>query len=84
MLFKALAVVGLSVLGGAAKAEEDFQQSSERGTVQVQYLLNDLRHPWGMAFLPDGQLLITERSGQLRSVAADFTGSSQVSGVPQV
>ncbi len=84
MLFKALAVVGLSVLGGAAQAEEDFQQSSERGTVQVQYLLNDLRHPWGMAFLPDGQLLITERSGQLRSVAADFTGSSQVSGVPQV
>jgi len=84
MLFKALAVVGLSVLGGAAQAEEDFQQSSERGTVQVQYLLNDLRHPWGMAFLPDGQLLITERSGQLRLVAADFSGSSQVSGVPQV
>ena len=84
MLVKALAIVGLSVLGGVAQAEENFTQASERGTVQVEYLLNDLRNPWGMAFLPDGQVLITERPGQLRLVAADFKTSADVDGVPEV
>jgi glucose/arabinose dehydrogenase len=86
MRYRALAVLGLAVVGSwaTAQADDNFQQPSERGTLQVEYLVNDLQHPWGMTFLPDGQVLITERPGQLRLVASDFTSSTVVSGVPSV
>lgn len=43
-----------------------------------------LEHPWGMALLPDGALLVTERPGRLRLVAADGSVSEPVAGVPEV
>jgi glucose/arabinose dehydrogenase len=43
-----------------------------------------LEHPWGLAFLPDGRLLVTERPGRLRLVAADGRLSDPLAGVPAV
>jgi glucose/arabinose dehydrogenase len=43
-----------------------------------------LSHPWGIAFLPDGKMLVTERPGTLRMVSADGTLSGTVTGVPEV
>jgi glucose/arabinose dehydrogenase len=43
-----------------------------------------LEHPWGMAFLPDGRLLVTERPGRLRVVAKNGEVSAPVRGVPEV
>ena len=39
---------------------------SEKQTVKLEVIAKDLETPWGMAFLPDGRLLITERPGRLR------------------
>jgi glucose/arabinose dehydrogenase len=45
---------------------EDRTIETETGKIKVETLVRGLDHPWGMAFLPDGRLLLTERAGQMR------------------
>ncbi|MDH4260036.1 MAG: PQQ-dependent sugar dehydrogenase [Gammaproteobacteria bacterium] len=43
-----------------------------------------LEHPWSLAFLPDGRMLVTERPGRLRYVTMKGDVSEPISGVPAV
>lgn len=43
-----------------------------------------LEHPWALAFLPDGRMLVTERPGRMRIVAADGSLSEPLAGLPAV
>lgn len=51
---------------------------------EVRQLVEGLDHPWGMAFLPDGRMLVTERPGRLRIVTATGAISPPVAGLPDV
>lgn len=52
--------------------------------VEVQTLASGLDHPWALAFLPDGRLLVTERAGRLRILDQNNNLSDPISGVPEV
>jgi glucose/arabinose dehydrogenase len=54
------------------------------GAVTVEELAGGLDHPWGLAFLPDGRLLVTERAGRLRILGTDKNLSAPLAGVPTV
>ncbi|MGM0672456.1 PQQ-dependent sugar dehydrogenase [Thioalkalivibrio sp.] len=56
------------------------------GTVAwtTETLARGLEHPWGLDFLPDGAMLVTERPGRLRVVSADGEISQPIEGVPEV
>ena len=56
--------------------------SSSAGNIKIERLAT-LELPWGMALLPDGRLLITEKPGRLR-IFADGKLSEPVQGVPKV
>jgi len=43
-----------------------------------------LEHPWGIASLPGGQYLVTERPGRMRVITADGGLSTEIGGLPQV
>lgn len=80
-----LLVLACAACGARESSPGDtVQAESQTGAVEVSTVANGLEHPWGLAFLPDGRMLVTERPGRLRIVDADGSLSAPVAGVPEV
>jgi len=57
--------------------------TAEQHKVRVVAVTKGLANPWSLAFLPSGEMLITERSGRLRIIRNGVLDSQPVAGVPQ-
>jgi glucose/arabinose dehydrogenase len=52
--------------------------------VRVETVASGLHNPWGIAILPDGRMLVTEKAGTLRLVSRDGRISAPLAGIPAV
>ena len=79
-LFLVAVTISLSQRGSAKEKVIDTKQ----GQIKVASVAKGLDQPWGLAFLPDGRMLVTEKPGTLRIVGKDGAVSDPIRGVPKV
>ena len=58
--------------------------TAEGQDIRVAVLVKGLAHPWSLAFLPDGSMLVTERVGRLRIIRNGVLDPEPIAGVPIV
>ena len=52
--------------------------------LQSEVIAGDLQNPWGLAFLPGGRFLVTERGGSLRIIEADGRLRAPITKLPAI
>jgi glucose/arabinose dehydrogenase len=91
----ALTLVGWLVVGHAQQQEIGLPvpplgpgpflfDTAEKVKIRVTVVTRGLSHPWAIAFLPDGAMLVTERPGRLRIVRNGVLDPAPITGVPRV
>lgn len=73
-------IIGMA--GYTAKAADT--HTTRHGEIQVGTVASGLRSPWGIDFLPDGRMIVTERVGNLLIVDKDGNKSKPILGTPLV
>ena len=81
----ALAAVALAAaLAAHAQAPRSPTPATVDGPLVVTEIARGFEHPWGLAFLPDGRMLVTERPGRLLLLERDGKSRRRLGGVPAV
>src|SRR5918993_3986042 len=78
-----LALAALIAIPDPVRAQDRLVQAPS-GQIRVETLARGLVHPWSLAFLPEGRMLVTERPGRLRIVSANGQLSQPLSGLPRI
>jgi len=78
----AAALFALLLVAPSLATAQTFPSSA--GELKVESVARGLVHPWSLAFLPDGRMLVTERPGRMRIVASDGKLSPPLPGLPKV
>lgn len=80
-LFGTASILIATVLATPVSAELDRTRYYK---VAVETVASGLDHPWGLAFLPGGHMLVSERSGQLRTIDKTGTVSKTIKGISAI
>lgn len=86
MFFKQLArsfAVVVAATSPALSAQTE-APAAPKTDITVETIATGLKNPWGMQFLPDGRMLVTERPGAMQIISKDGTISEPITGLPHV
>ncbi len=84
MTTRCLFLACLVVAGTGACQDSPHVAPTGETKVTITTVAKGLEHPWSLAFLPDGRMLVTERPGRLRYVTPEGALSDPITGVPEV
>jgi len=86
ILFSLFALATLACRDAPAQgpAQRSPRPSATEGVIRVETVATGLVHPWGLALLPDGRMIVTERPGRVRVVERDGRLGAPLTGVPAV
>lgn len=65
-------------------AEDDGSLITAHHSLHLTEIAGPLEHPWGMDWLPDDRIVVTERPGRIRVVSADGEVSDPLAGLPEI
>ena len=85
-VLRTLCMLSLIALAASAYGEAPRSPTPEpvKASLRVTTVAKGLEHPWSLAFLPDGRMLVSERPGRLRIVERGGRVSNPLTGVPKV
>ncbi len=83
-MVRTIVVLIAAVFAWAAAPAAAETYKSRDYTLRLVTVAEGLDHPWSLAWLPDGRMLVTEKSGRLRTVTPDGQISKPIKGVPDV
>jgi len=72
------------LLAAGAYAADGQVIRTDEHALRVRIIVQGLEHPWGLAFLPDGRMLVTERPGRLRIVREGKLDPRPIAGLPEI
>src|ERR1700758_2438866 len=87
VLVSLAAFVAIATLPTGAHGQpqgKDKKQKAKQTAVKTTTIATGLWHPWSLAWLPNGDMLVTERNGKLRMVRDNKLDPDPVAGVPAV
>lgn len=77
-----IAILGGLAIGGMVLMRTQASDKPDNQSFKITTIAQGLEYPWGMAFLPDGRFLVSEREGRLRLVGDDGLDDEPIIGLP--
>ena len=81
---KIIGSISIAFLSSIFSYAQPLELADDRNLIKYELVVSGLDNPWGMAFLPNGEILITEKKGEIRIVKNGVLLDQKIEGVPDV